>query len=63
MQASVPRIKRRYTWWTDDYGILVTEEGERRKVPANHARGRYYNPMNHKRNMGRKPRTRLRRAA
>ena len=63
MQMSPHRIKRAITWWTDDYGILITEEGTRRKVPANHARGRYYNPMNRKRSMGQKPRKRLRRAA
>ena len=62
-QASIPRIKRCYTWWTDDYGVLVTEDGARRKVPANHARGTYYNPINNKRNRGQKPRKRLRRAA
>lgn len=58
MQTSVKRIKRIYTWYTDDYGMIVFEDGSRRPEPANHARGRYYNP---KRNWGKKPRTRLRR--
>lgn len=61
MQSSVKRIKRIYTWYTDDYGMIVFEDGTRRPEPANHARGRYYNPMAGKRNWGKKPRTRTRR--
>jgi hypothetical protein len=61
MQTSIKRIKRVYTWFTDDYGMIVFEDGSSRKEGANHARGRYYNPMASKRNWGRKPRTRLRR--
>lgn len=62
-KSSRVRVKRLFTWYTDDFGVRVTEDGEVKKIPANHARGRYYNPMAHKRNWGRKPRTRLRRAA
>jgi hypothetical protein len=60
-QSAVRRVKRIYSWWTDDFGILVLEDGSWRKVPANHARGRYYNPMANKRNWGKKPRKRIRR--
>lgn len=61
LQSGPLRIKRLFSWFCDDFGLLLLETGTARKIPANHARGRYYNPMANKRNWGKKPRSRVRR--
>lgn len=59
-QASQPRLKRVHCFYCDCVDQLITEEGAVREAgDGRRARGWYYNKMLHKRNRGKKPRTRV----
>ncbi len=63
-QASTPRHKRVFSYYGDDMGQVLTEDGRcLRPGDGRGMRGRYHNRALNKRNRGKKPRSRRRRGA